>query len=232
VCYKQNPEQNARKSSEKDIPMSMSTVKSRPGRIPLWITILLLVAGLLLIVWGRVYSGSYQSYREGMVHLENRERVRAITYFDRSIHWYTPFNPWVQKSAERLWEIGQAAEKEGDTRLALIAYRTIRRGFFAARSVYQPGKNWIRRSEVQIERLVRAESGAPALPPQQSRDPDVFWSMMVLIGLFGWIGSMLGFIMAQWGPWRQREGRLGLRSLMICAFFAFLVLWFAGMHFA
>ena len=209
--------------------MPMSTASSRSGRIPLWVTIPLLVAGLILIVWGRVYYGSYQSYQEGVVHLENRERVRAITYFDRSIHWYTPWNPWVEKSAQRLWEMGQAAEKEGDARLALIAYRTIRRGFHAARSVYQPGKDWIRRSEARIDRLVRAESGDLSIPRQETRDPDVFWSIMVLVGLFGWIGSVFGFIMAQWGPWRQRGDWLRVRARWVGAFLLFIGLWFAGM---
>ena len=136
----------------------------------------------------------------------------------------------MEKFAQRLWEIGQAAEKEGDKKLALIAYRTVRRGFYAARSVYQPGKDWIRKSEAQIDRLVRAESGDLSLPAQKTRDPDVFWSIMVLIGLFGWIGSIFGFIMAQWGPWRQRSDWLRFRFLWIVAFFVFLVLWFVVMY--
>ena len=199
------------------------------GSIPLWLIGTMIVVALLVAVWVRVYWGGCASYRTGMMHLEKDASIRAVTYFDRAIHWYAPFNPWVEKSARRLWEIGQEAEKEGDTKLALIAYRTIRRGFYAARSVYQPGKEWIRRSEAQIDHLVRAESGE--LPSsQETRDPDVFWSIVVLIGLFGWIGSIFGFVMAQWGPWCQRDTWLRFRTLWIGAFFVFLFLWFIGLY--
>lgn len=214
--------------------MSMTSIDPRSRKYSLWIVIPALAAMLFLIVWGRVYYGSYQSYREGMVHLENQSLIRAITYFDRSIHWYTPLNPWVEKSAERLWDIGEQAEKEGDTRLALIAYRTIRQGFYAARSVYQPGKDWIQRSEKRIAQLVHQESSelSSPLPSQEIQDPDVLWSIVVVLGLFGWIGSMFGVIMAQWGPWREKESWLGYRSPWIGAFFVFLLLWLIGMWLA
>jgi hypothetical protein len=226
--------EKARKFNSKDAVMSSSGSGQRGPSYPLWVVIPALIAVLFLIVWVRVYWGSYQNYREGMVHLENQASIRAITYFDRSIHWYTPLNPWVRKSAERLWEIGEQAEQIEDTRLALIAYRTIRQGFYAARSVYQPGKDWIRRAEDRIDLLLREEAGRPVQPleSQLAKDPDVFWSLMVLLGLFGWVGSVFAFIMAQWGPWRERENLLSRRSLWVAGFLGFLALWFAGMWLA
>jgi hypothetical protein len=211
--------------------MSKIAIESRSGGYPLWIIVPALAVVLLLIVWGRVYYGSCQSYREGMAHLENQELVRAVTYFDRSIHWYTPFNPWVRKSSQRLWEIGENAERDGDTRLALIAYRTIRQGFYAARSVYQPGKDWIRRSEQRIAQLVRQETGAlpPSLPSQEMQDPDVFWSIVVVLGLFGWVGSVSGFIMAQWGPWSERKSSKMATLLCTVGFLVFFAVWMLGM---
>ena len=208
-------------------------------RMPLWFLVPLLAAVLLAVVWGRVLWGGYRAYEQGMRHIENDETVAAVTYFDRSLHWYAPFNPWVNASAERLWEIGEEAESTGDTRLALIAYRTIRRGFYAARSVYQPGRDWIRRSEERIARLTRepdgssmsveGKGGSHPLPLQETRDPNVFWSIVVVVGLLGWIGFAVGFITAQWGPWRQGTSWFHRRWFLGGGFFLCLLLWFLGM---
>jgi len=70
-----------------------------------------------------------QDYDTGETLLKGNEIIRAITYFDRSLHWYAPVNPYLERAATRLWEIGEQAEKAGDKRLALIAYESIRTGF-------------------------------------------------------------------------------------------------------
>ena len=63
----------------------------------------------LLMVWARVFYGSMQACREGEIHFQKAQYIKAITFFDRSMHWYTLFNPYVRKSAERPWEISQDA---------------------------------------------------------------------------------------------------------------------------
>ena len=115
--------------------------------------ILCLVAIGLMMVWVRAFYGSMQAYQQGEVYLEEKQYVRAVTFFDRSIHWYTPFNPYVRKSAERLWGIGEHAEKEGDVQLALIAYRTIRRGFYGASHFITPGMAWINKASGRSTRF-------------------------------------------------------------------------------
>jgi hypothetical protein len=94
---------------------------------------------------------------QGEAHFTANQYIKAITFFDRSIHWYTPFNPYVRKSAERLWEISKDAQKRGDIRLALIATRTIRRGFIAERSFYTPGRDWIEKCDLRIYDLLKIE---------------------------------------------------------------------------
>lgn len=84
--------------------------------------ILGLIAIFLIMVWARAFYGSMKAYHQGEIYLKGKQYIKAITFFDRSIHWYTPFNPYVRKSAERLWEIGNYAEGQGDIKLALIAY--------------------------------------------------------------------------------------------------------------
>lgn len=192
---------------------------------------------VLAMVWARAFYGSIQSYHKGATHLEKHQYIEAITFFDRSIHWYTPFNPYVRKSAEHLWEIGIRAEQEGDTRLALIAIRTIRQGFYAARSFYTPGKDWISRCDTKITSLTAKEmngqqpEGKVAVPSarQQTTGPDIFWTIVLEAGFLGWIGSAIGFLIHALTGEKIAE----LRSkpalfwgLMVILFYA---LWIVGM---
>jgi hypothetical protein len=171
-------------------------------RVPLMI--LGVIAILMMMLFIRSFYGSMKTFEKGEELLHLNEKIRAITYFDRSIHWYTPFNPYVEKSARRLWEIGEKAEKDGDLRLALIAYRAIRGGFYAASHFIVPGRGWIDKSEKKIENLIReerekkAQPNVPdAIPPNPIiPPPNIFWTVILELGLLGWIGSVIGFILA------------------------------------
>lgn len=168
------------------------------------------LAVFLLMVWARVFYGSMQDFREGVLYLQKGEYIKAVTFFDRSMHWYAPINPHVHQSAERLWEIGEDARKRGDIRLALIAVGTIRRGFVAARSFYQPGGDWIEKCDRRIlalQELARSKNKGDSfdespgngsmLEDPQVRGPDIFWSIVLLAGLLGWIGSAIALILTR-----------------------------------
>ncbi|MFH1350087.1 MAG: hypothetical protein ABII26_04035, partial [Pseudomonadota bacterium] len=199
------------------------------------------IALFLCIVWGRAFYGSMRSYHEGEKYLSQQKYIKAITFFDRSIHWYTPFNPYIEGSVERLWEIGIHAEKEGDIRLALIAFQTIRGGFIAARSFFSPGKSWIEKCQLKIEEIVKRtekqredREGLDAsvkdhLPIQRIVTPGPLWSGVVEIGFLGWIGGVIGFIIFGVG---RKEKVLNykvhfLTWMAITAFF--FTLWIVGM---
>ena len=168
-----------------------------------------LVVIFLLMVWARVFYGSMQACREGEIHLQQTQYIKAITFFDRSIHWYTPFNPYVHQSAEHLWKISMDAQTRGDIRLALIAARTIRRGFVSARSFYLPGKEWIEKCDQRIYELLKIDQDkrgnsnnesllkGPISDDPQVSGPDIFWSIILLFGFLGWVGSVIAFIL--WG---------------------------------
>jgi len=158
---------------------------------------------LLAAVWVRVFCESMHAHRKGEAYFKKHQYVKAITFFDRSIHWYTPFNPYVHKSAQRLWEICIRAEQHGDIRRALVAARTIKRGFLAARSFYTPGQDWIDRCHAKIASLMARDSEDQQLdsaipvsfPPQKGSEPDLFWTLILEVGFFGWIGSVIGLLM-------------------------------------
>ena len=203
--------------------------------------IMSIVALGLAVVWARAFYGSMQAYRQGEIDLKAHRHVKAITFFDRSLHWFAPFNPYQLRSAQRLWEIGRQAEQNGDIRLALIAYRTIRRGFWAATSLYTPGKAWIQRCDVRISELTgldqpnRASSGSPSgavngmSAGQKTKDVSSFWSIILEIGFLGWIATAIGFIIFACKD--HREARFATFQAIAwgAMTLTFFVLWLVGM---
>ena len=204
-------------------------------------TIVLIVVVFLAMVWMRAFYGSMKAYEEGERHFEKDQFVQAITFFDRSIHWYTPYNPYVEKSAKKLWEIGERGQRDGDLKLALIAFRAIRGGFYSARSFYTPGGNWIRMSEQKIHELEEIEKaqtglhddakvGAPVGEKRQEvPGPNPGWSVVVVLSFLGWVGSLLAYIPCAFGAKGEGKRRLtrGAPWLGIAA--VSYTLWIIGM---
>jgi len=202
---------------------------------------LALITIFLIMVWTRAFYGSMQAYKKGELHLAEHRYIKAVTFFDRSIHWYTPFNPYVEKSSERLWEIGLRAEQRGDIRLALIAYRTIRRGYYASSNFVMPGRTWIERCESKIDELTRVEEKIRKrdqdfesekkliLQSQKTKSPDVFWSITLEVGFLGWVGSVICLIMF---ALRRKEGAKSVARMSlpwVGLALIFFALWIVGM---
>ena len=220
---------------------SLSSELYKHKYVKMTCTILALISISFIMVWARAFYGSMQAYKKAEDYLAEHRYIKAITYFDRSIHWYTPFNPYVRKSAQGLWQIGEHAEERGDIKLALIAYRTIRRGFYAASHFITPGKGWVEKCDSRIHKLVRLESQdrkrgldfeskkKRILESQKTVPPDIFWSIVLEIGFLGWIGSVIGFIMF---AIRRREGHDKLmysKFLWVVLASVFFALWIVGM---
>jgi len=204
--------------------------------------ILGLITIMLLMVWARSFYGSMKAYNKGESYLKENQYIKAITFFDRSIHWYTPFNPYVERSAERLWNIGKYAEQKGDTKLALIAFRTIRGGFYSTHSFYKPGREWIKKCDMRIKQLMELEepkkgtldsskvkrrrylSDRPKDP-----NPSIFWTIFLEIGFLGWIGSVIGFIMFPMRRKEETEFSTFSFLLWMGLIIVFFVFWIIGM---
>ena len=78
----------------------------------------------------------------------------AVAGYESAIHMYIPFNGTVEKSAQQLWKIAEASERQGDIKRALIAYRALRSSFYADRWLVTPGMAWITRCDTKIAALV------------------------------------------------------------------------------
>ena len=195
---------------------------------------------MLLMVFFKVYYSSMKEFHLGEDAFHKRDLNMAITHFERAIHWYTPFNQYVSGSAKGLWEIGEMAEKQNDSEVALLAYRTLRSGFYAVRSFYTPYKDWIDKCNEKISAILASQevpSGSDTGKSFEERKrealktlktesaPHVGWSIFLEIGFVGWVACTILLIFH--GIKRGFEGRktwlLGILTIF------FYMMWIAGL---
>lgn len=109
----------------------------------------------ILMIWGNTTYRQWLQYQRGEAALAQGNHIAAIAGYEAALHMYTPFSPLVEKTAGRLWEMGERYEHSGDRVRALIAYRSLRSSFLAARWLFTPGGDWIDRCDERIARLTR-----------------------------------------------------------------------------
>lgn len=115
----------------------------------------------ILMIWGNTGYRQWRQFNKGEQALAAKDTIAAIAGFEAAIHMYTPGSPLVGRAAEKLWEIGRRFEANGHLERALIAYRALRSSFYAVRTFYQPGRDWIARCDAKIDELekIRAQNG-------------------------------------------------------------------------
>lgn len=114
----------------------------------------------IALLWGNTRYRQQEQFSQGEKALASGDYIAAIGGFEMAIHMYSPFSSLVEKSAERLWSIGENMERKGDLRRALISYRALRSSFYAIRGLSQPGGAWIARCDERIAGLVRQQQPA------------------------------------------------------------------------
>jgi tetratricopeptide (TPR) repeat protein len=110
------------------------------------ICLLLFFAG----TWWRMQA----QFTLGEAALRRGDFTGAVAGYESAIHMYIPFNRTIEKSAQKLWSIGESSERLGDINRALIAYRALRSSFYADRWLVTPGMEWIARCDKKISALV------------------------------------------------------------------------------
>jgi len=124
-------------------------------------TIAVNIAAIALIsvalIWGNTLYRQQVQFDKGEKGYASGDFPAAVAGYESAIHMYTPGSPTVDRSAQRLWEIGQMTEQRGDIPRALIAYRALRSSFYAVAWIFSPGEEWIRRCDKRIVALVRAQ---------------------------------------------------------------------------
>ena len=169
------------------------------------VIILCAVILMLCLVWGRAWYGSMLAYDRGERFFREHEYIKAITFYDRAIHWYTPFNPYVERSANRLWQISEIADQKGDIRLSIIAAETLRNAFLSTSGLNEPGRYWINRCDERINAFPLGPggkvdehnskgSGKSIAEKNMPAPPIVFWTVILEIGLLAWVAAVIRII--------------------------------------
>ncbi|HSR36286.1 MAG TPA: hypothetical protein VLL73_03820 [Desulfurivibrionaceae bacterium] len=120
-------------------------------------TIFFTAAIALLLMAGATQYRQWVQYTRGKAAEAAKNPMAAIAGYESAIHMYTPGSPIVARAAEALWQMGSRFEDANDPERALIAYRSLRSSFYASRSFFLPGKEWITRCNEKIVRLEQAQ---------------------------------------------------------------------------
>lgn len=100
--------------------------------------------------WWRLNS----QFNQGEAAFRRGDFAGAVAGFESALHMYVPYNPAIEKAAERLWQIGETNERLGDIDRALIAYRSLRSSFYADHWLVTPGTDWIAKCDRKIAALI------------------------------------------------------------------------------
>jgi hypothetical protein len=113
----------------------------------------------LILIWGNTLYRQHVQFDKGERAAAAGDFLGAVAGYEAAIHMYTPGSSLVERSARKLWEQGEQAERRGDAARALIAYRSLRSSFYSVAGLYSPGKEWIARCDARIAVLTKMQPG-------------------------------------------------------------------------
>lgn len=204
-----------------------------------WIGLSILL--FFFMVYLKVFLSSRAEFREAEAALAKGADREAITHYERAILWYLPVGGYVEPAAEALWRLGTLLE-EKDKKLALEAFRSLRSAFYATRSFYTPGQEWIDRSDQKIAALMAqappySEGDKKKTVEQRTTEalailkmplkPHAGWSIVLEIGFWGWVSGVLLFIFTGFNAEHRVIPKRGLLLGGLIIFF--YTLWIVGM---
>jgi hypothetical protein len=203
-----------------------------------WLLLAVAAVGLLA---GRVVYSSRAELAAGLEAYGRGDRAAAVVHLRRAAHYYAPASPYVVEALEQLRRIGRQAEMEGQTDLALSAYRAIRTSCLGTRSFYTPHEDRLEEANRRIAAIMSRQDRPPMdrgktvdqLRAEHYRllaeveAPDPLWSAVACLAFLAWIGGAFGFIL------RATDSELHLRRrpaiLWGSVVVAGLVAWVVGL---
>ncbi|SNZ15015.1 hypothetical protein [Hydrogenobacter hydrogenophilus] len=173
-----------------------------------------------------LFQNQKRLIREGDALLVSGNPLMAISMYERTLLNYVPFSPYNQEAVEKIEKLcPKLKEKEH----RLFCYETLRSAIYQIRGIYTPYSEKLQKLDKDIVLLKTELYIQNNLPPEdkyqqiykdlkamQDYDPypSVFWSILVVLSLLGWIGSVVFMI--------YRSFRVGLLSFVV--FFSLWVL--------
>lgn len=200
------------------------------------LTGLVVVTALVAMIACKVVIESRGEFVEAVAMEADGLDEEAVVHYGRAIRWYAPGNPYVRRSAEALWRIADRIEAGGDPVGALRTFRELRSALYSVRHVTSPYAETIGRAEERIAALAARQGEAGDDHGSYDRilgqlrertGPDPLWSIVLVAGFLGWIGSAFAFIWKVFGG--EATGRMR-RAFVWGGFFAgFFLIWIIGM---
>lgn len=170
---------------------------------------ILVVAAVLGATLGvivtRSFWGGITALSRGDDALTAGDSEEAIRHWRRAARWYVPAAPHVGQAYERLEELGQSAEAEGDLRTALAAYTGIRSSILATRSFYTPHADRLEPANRKIALIMakleepRGEDGGDERRRWHherlaiDEAPSTAWTLLAVFGFVLWLGGAFAF---------------------------------------
>ncbi len=102
------------------------------------IKVLVVIFVLLLVVFIRVFVYQLGEFKKAEKAFAENNLKDAITYYDTTLHMYTPFSPYIKTAIERMLYIADKFERENNYKWALNTYETLRSAIYATKSFYLP----------------------------------------------------------------------------------------------
>ena len=171
-------------------------------------SVALIALAFVGLVYGRVLFESRREWTEGRQWLAKDDPDEAIVHYRRAALWYAPINPWCVAALDGLAGIARRAERRDETERALSAWRAVRGSILGVRSFYTPMPARLRAANRRVAALMakqprpaqdlRKTEGALAREPlallERDEAPSAFWSVVLLVGFFGWIAAAFAFV--------------------------------------
>jgi len=95
---------------------------------------------VILMFWLETMHRAYREFKDAESLYKKGDIPMAILYYGTVISFYTPYSPWVNKSIDRLFEIGKSSFEKKDYKTAKEAYDEIIHRIYSVRSFYTPHK--------------------------------------------------------------------------------------------
>jgi hypothetical protein len=160
-----------------------------------------LVLIALALVTVRVVWSSHSEWKAA----EAATGEQRLVHLGRAARLYAPGNPYSRRALDALADAGRAASTtEAGRAGSLVAWQEVRSSILATRSFYTPHPELLAEANGELARLMAAsdDKGAPesrrawhAARLAQDEAPSVGWSVVAILGLLGWIGAAVLFIL-------------------------------------
>lgn len=121
------------------------------------VNLLVIAIIMLFMIWGNTWWRQRTQFNKGEKALAERNYIAALAGYEAAIHMYTPGSSLVEKSAQRLWDMGNSLEQAANPNQALVAYRALRSAFYSTHGLIRPGEEWIARCDARIAEILKRQ---------------------------------------------------------------------------